>query len=166
MLNRPGSHPQRSLDASRLRAAFTLAELIIVVLIIGIMASLSIPAFVDTLQLYRVDAAALRIKLDLELARRQAKMKSASQSVQFNVDGNSYTLPGVPHLDHPGSTYAVKLSETNYSATLVSAVFGGDATVVFNGYGLPDSAGTVVVRSGSRTRTVSLEANSGKVTLP
>ncbi len=53
------------------------------------------------------------------------------------------------------------LSDAPYYAQLVSAAFGGDEVVTFDGYGLPDSGGTVVVGVGGVTRNVVLDGQSG-----
>ena len=68
-------------------------------------------------------------------------------------------------IDRPSLTYTVKLAETPYSARITSASFGGDSDLVFNGFGIPDSGGTVVIRVGSYTKTITTEANTGKVTI-
>jgi hypothetical protein len=138
---------------------------VIIVLIAGILASAAVPAVTHSLSAHRVQSAAQRVKLDLEHARRRARVSSTSQSVEFDSASSSYTLPGISHLDHPGIGYAVDLAGPPYNSLIASADFGGDEQVIFNGYGLPDSGGAVVLQSGRHQRTVTLDAEQGKATI-
>jgi prepilin-type N-terminal cleavage/methylation domain-containing protein len=147
------------------RRGFTLAELIIVVLIIGIMSAASVPKFLDSVESFRVDAAAKRIRQDLEMARRRARSNGASQSVQFDTTKSTYTLPNVPDLDHPGISYKVDLTRAPYSSLLASVNFNGTKTVTFDGYGVPNNPGTIQVVAGTYSQTLSIEATTGKVTI-
>lgn len=141
-----------------------MADLVITVLIIGILAATGAPSFIDALGRFRVENAAKRVAADLRLAMREAEASSASRTVQFNVpQAHVYTLLGVQNLNHVGLPYEVDLMASPYSASLVSVNFGGDATVVFDGYGVADSGGTLVVESGGYQKTVTLDAASGKV---
>lgn len=152
-------------DARR-PAGFTLVELIIVIMVIGIMAAVSVPRYADALSKHRVDAAARRIEADLELARRRARITSTSQSVQLDAGASRYALPGVPSRDHPASDYQVELAKPPYSASIASADVGGDAELRFNGYGLPDTAATIVVRSGKHQRTIVVDPDTGRARAP
>lgn len=152
-------------DATR-PAGFTLVELVIVVMLLGIMTAVAVPRYADVLSKHRVDAAARRIEADLEMARRRARTTSTSQSVQFDAGAGRYVLPGVPSRDHPGTDYEVELARPPYSASIVSADFGGDAELRFNGYGLPDTAAAIVVRSGKHERTIVVDPNTGRAHAP
>ena len=143
---------------------FSYVELVIVVLILGIMTVAAAPRMGDALQYHRVDSAADRIAFDLQLARNRARMASAAHDVTFDSAGGSYTLTGVPDLDHPGQDYSVDLSATPYHVLLTNVDFGGDQIVSFNGFGIPDSGGQAELAAGSYTRTVVLDA-SGRVTV-
>ena len=141
---------------------FTLVELVLVLSILGIMASIAIPRFANTLCRYRVQTAANRIVNDLTLAQRQARLSSTSQQVTFDVAASSYRLVGLADLDHPTSEYEVHLDWQPYEVVIISADFAGDAEITFDGYGIPDSGGTVVITVGSYNATVTVDAESGK----
>ena len=142
----------------------TLLELVIVLLVLAILTAAAAPKFFDSLARYRAEAAAKRIAHDLRLARRQAQSTSASQSVVFNSPGaHKYELPGMDDPNRPGKSYEVPVFDEPYLATIVTANFGGDSTIVFDGYGQPDSGGSVTVQAGAHQKTVTVDAESGKV---
>jgi general secretion pathway protein H len=147
-------------------AGFTLIELVIVVMIAAVMTGIAVGRYGQALARYRADSAARRIVADLALARSEAKTTGSNVTVSFDPVSNQYQISTIPGLNNAASGYSVALGETPYHSSLVSAVLGGDAAVVFNGHGVPDSGGTVVVQSGATERTVSLSADTGRATIP
>jgi prepilin-type N-terminal cleavage/methylation domain-containing protein len=115
------------------RPGFTLVEVIFVMVLLAIVSAMAIPRYANFLAHHRAEAAANRIATDLALAQRQAKFSSTARTVTFNVAAESYTLVGIAHPDHPSQPYVVALSDEPYAAAIVSADFGGDSTVIFNG---------------------------------
>lgn len=148
------------------RCGFTLVELVIVVLIIGILTVGAAPKFSVGLNRVRADAASLRIKADLNLARQTAITRSAEQSVVFTAGSAEYALPGLTDPDRPAAPYAVNLGDGSYRAVVTSAAFGAGTTVRFDRYGQPNSGGVVTVSAGGVTKTVSVDATSGAVSIP
>ena len=146
-------------DASRHIPGFTLVELVFVMVLMAIVAGMALPRYANFLAHRRAEAAANRIASDIALAQRQAKFASSARTVTFDLAANSYTLVGIPHPDHPSQPYVVAMSDEPYAAVIVSADFGGDSTVVFNGYGMPDTSGSVVVRVGGYARTITVAAD-------
>ena len=148
------------------RTGFSYLEIVISVLIVGIIAAAATPRYADALSRHQAHAAALRIQSDLAYARRCAIARSQNVTVQFSTANSTCTLVGINSLDHPGQTYSVTFSDYPYRATIASAALGGDANVVFDLHGLPDSGGTITVQSASQQQTVTLDAESGKATVP
>ena len=147
------------------RPAFTLVEAVLVVVIVGIFAGIAVPRFSNFLTQQHIDAAARRIVADFALAQRRARLTSTSQRVNFLTGQHDYQLTEFPDPDHPNLTYTVHMYEPPYNATITSVDFGGDAKVVFDGYGVPDTGGTVVLTVGQYQKTLTLDGQTGRVTI-
>ena len=128
------------------RRGFSLLELVLVLAIMTTMSAIAVPRYAVSLARYRIDAAAKRVKAELSLARKTAKITGAALTVDV-------------------SDYQAILSESPYRALIVSADFDGDEEIVFDGYGVPDSGGTVTVQVGIMQRTVVVDADTGRSTL-
>lgn len=143
------------------RRGVTFVEVVLVTLVLGIIAAVGIGRYVGALSNHRTAAAARRVIADLALAQRHAKMTSASQTVTFTAATDTYSMPGISDPDFPAANFTVKLARTPYKVDVVSASFGGDGSVVFDGFGRPDSSGTVVLTSGGNQITIQLDRDSG-----
>ena len=144
---------------------FSLIELVMVVCILAIMSAVVVPRFAQNRVRYRADVAALRVAADLKLARQRARQVSAAQTMSFTVAAGTYSLTGLADPDHPTATYTVDLREPPYEVQVVSVDFGGDAQLIFDGWGVPDSGGTVVLRGADCVKTVTVAAGTGRVTI-
>ncbi len=137
-------------------------EVAIGVLIVGILAAAAAPKFTDSLHWYQVQAAAERVRADLNMARRLAMSSSANRTIQFSTAGNSYTILGIDSPDRVGRPYTIQLGDSPYRSLLMSTSLGGDEAVQFNYYGVPDSGGQIVIASGGFERTVQIDPDTGK----
>ncbi len=144
---------------------FSLIELVIAMVIMGIIASIAAPRFSGALARYRLDSAARRIAGDLNMARDAARTSSQSRKVAFKVATAFYQIDGVRSMRDGTMTYTVDLTDEPYGATLDSVDFGGDQDLFYNGFGAPDSSGKVVVRVGAATKTIMVDGSSGKATV-
>ena len=144
------------------RRGFSMVELVCVVVIIAILSAIAVPRFCNSLARQRVEAVARRIVVDLALAQRHASSANVTQTVQFDVEANDYSLIGMPHPDHPGADFDIHVHEEPSGATLVSVDFGGDQELVFDIYGVPDSGGSVVILVGNQLRTITVDPDTGK----
>jgi prepilin-type N-terminal cleavage/methylation domain-containing protein len=147
------------------RRGFSLLELVIVSAVITILSAIAIPRYANSIANYRVSVIARRLAADIGMAQARARALSTSQAVVFDTVQNQYQLPQLPDVDRPGQLYTVSFNDPTISATLVSASFNGSATLTINGFGVPASGGTIQVRSGSALKTLTVNADSGVVTV-
>ena len=150
---------------NHVRPAFTLVELVMCMVLMAIFTAIAAPRYAQSIAHYRVDVAARRLAGDLNWARTLARTSSSSQSVVFNTITSTYTLSNISNPDNPSQTYSVNLLGDPYKATLSSASFNGSTTLSFDGFGTPSATGTAVLTCGSATKTITVNADDGAVSV-
>ncbi len=145
--------------------AFSLIELVIVLAIMGVLGAIAIPRYGNAVARSRVDAAAKRVAADLAYAAASARQSGKPVTVSFSTASGTYSLAGAEDLFHRSGTYTVDLSRSPYLSSISSAAFGAASQVTYSIYGAPGADGQVVVRVGTLTRTITLAADSGKITV-
>jgi len=135
-------------------AGFTLVELMIVLVIVATVGAVALPRFARATARQQLDAAADRVAADLELARTRARAASQSLTVSYSTADDHYRMNAVG-----GDAKTVELDEPPYGVDLIKVKFGTDASVTFNGYGVPSSSGAIVLESNGHTMTVTLDPN-------
>ncbi len=143
------------------RRSFTLIDLVMAIAVIAIVAAIATPRYANALTRYRAEAAARRVVADLALARQTAKSTSSSRTVEFDGGDDSYVIPNVRELDTAGTMYRVQLQDPPYQAQIVSVDLGGDWEITFDGFGIPDSGGFVIVQAGDYQYTVVVDPETG-----
>lgn len=144
---------------------FTLIELVIIVVAIGFLAAMVAPRYGNAVNRYRVDAAARRIAADLALTQATARSTSSSRTIAFDLPNNAYRMIGQIDPSRSNTTYSVELNQEPYYVSISSVSFGVAPSISFNGYGMPSNAGSIQIRAANYTRTITLEADNGTVTI-
>jgi prepilin-type N-terminal cleavage/methylation domain-containing protein len=144
------------------RRAFSMIELVIVILIMSIFSAVAAPKFLDSLLFHHVESAVRRVKADIDYARQRARLTSTTQTVTFT--GSTYTVSGMKSLDLNSSTYTVNLTRTPYALDSATANFGGSQVLTFDGYGSPTSGGTVVLTAKAHQCTLTVDGVTGNTT--
>ncbi|MEM8865195.1 MAG: GspH/FimT family pseudopilin [Planctomycetota bacterium] len=141
----------------RRRCAYTFIELMIVVLVMGILAGVAAPRYMQALDYYRVESAAKRIAADFRYARQKAIDDAAERKVVFDLASDSYELLSVGNLDRQANAYIVSPANEGYAVDITAADFGGQATCTFSHLGDAADAGSVTITSGGESRTITVE---------
>lgn len=142
------------------RRGFSLLELVLVVVIVGIIAAIAVPRYGTALSRYRADAAMNRLAAELERAISRAEAGSASYLVTVDLQTETMTVAG----PLPATTVVTQtlFTDAPYHADLVVNASTSES-ITFDGYGRPDRTITFTVRSGDAQRTVMVSV-TGEVT--
>jgi prepilin-type N-terminal cleavage/methylation domain-containing protein len=142
------------------RRGVSMIELVIAAMVMGIMAAVAAPRFAEALQYHRIEMAAKRLVADLESVRSLAYTTGTSQTIRFHDKLGKYQIVGVVDPDRPlDPNYTVDLTDTPYHCTFASVSF---SDLTYNGHGLPNSGGKIVIESGGLQRAISVNATSGR----
>jgi prepilin-type N-terminal cleavage/methylation domain-containing protein len=173
-------------------AGFTLIEMVVVMLILGIIAVNVIPTLSSGIEKSKLSGAASEIAIALEYAQLHAMTTGEETKVTIDDDADSlivesYRITGdifsgastMPESDidsgsfsamsHPikkGKDYSIVFSDEERfeGVDIVSAAFGANSYVTFNPIGIPSDGGTVTLSYGNQQVTVGLASLSGRVT--
>ncbi len=152
------------------RGGYTLVEIMVVVVLLGIIAAVVVPMAVSGSSMEAVSAAR-NLASDIQYAQSMAITRQESMRVVFDAAGESYSLR-----DYESTPLIHPMTKTDYIVTfsghralgnvdLVTADFGGDAVLIFDETGAPDSAGTATVSAENVTYQISVSAGTGRVTV-
>ena len=132
--------------------------------IMAVLAAIAIPRYASAISAYRARAAAQRIVHDLVQVQSLARTTSSSQTIVFKTD--RYTIANLRDLDTASTTYSVMMAAEPYKASIAAInLTGGSKQIVFDGFGVPDCVGSIALQAGNSTRTVTIDAVTGKATV-
>ena len=153
-------------------ASFTLAELVIVVLIVSILAAVGIPAIGEASADLKLRSAAQRLMADLNYARNLSITDGTSHGIWFS--GSGYRVIKFIDTSDIGSAENTVIAHpltrqpwvVSFGAdrTTIAADFSDASVVYYDSSGSPNATGTAVLRHGGLAVTVSVEAGTGRVT--
>lgn len=153
--------------------AFTLVEVLVVVIIIGIAAAVVVPAMIRPGSLH-VQAATRIVIADLLYAQNDAIAQQKPRRAVFDTANNSYRLTDAAGntlaanwKGSGGSNYVVDFKNDSrfQGVTLTTAQFGSDDFVEFSELGSPGSGGTVELTAQGLKYRVIVTDMTGKVSV-
>jgi prepilin-type N-terminal cleavage/methylation domain-containing protein len=159
--------------------AFTLFEVVLVILILGIVAAALVPPLGNNLYSPRLRTAANMLASDIDLcASESIAQPSAPRAVNFDTTGNKYTLldfKALTTLKNPADSqdyvndFSTGRNAQLAGVTLQSVLSGGNpvTTVAFDAYGRPLLAADLVITlaCNSQILTVTVKSTTGDVSI-
>ena len=148
---------------------FTLVEILVVVLILGISAAIVVPMAMNTSHVQAVSAARI-VAADVQYAQNEAITNQDPITITFDKAAKSYTLSNASGiLIHPITKvpYVTVLDAAHGmgQVSLSSAFDSQGGVVVFDALGAPDNGGAVTLRAGPHTLGVNVAAATGRITV-
>jgi len=140
------------------QAGFTLVELIMTVVIVGILAVFAVPRFFDA-DVFKSRGFADQVQASLRYAQKIAIAQH--RFVCVTIAGNSLSL-ATGATAACGTPLTSLSGDGNYVISAPSGVTTSDASFNFNALGSP-SAGVTVGVTGDITRNITVEAETGYV---
>lgn len=151
---------------SAARRGFTLSEATAAVAILAVIAALAAPRFGGSFDRRRADGAASRLVAEIAAAQQVARRTGAPSRIEFDETEHRVTFLDLMDPDHPKNLYVIALAAEPYHARLAGVAFGGKNRLTFDGYGDPESPGTVTIAVGSESRTITIGADGGSALQP
>src|SRR5689334_3279378 len=111
--------PKEKLMRAQVRKAFTLVEILIVVVILGILAAIVVPQFTNATQ----DAQVGNIRAQLDTLNNQIELFKARNNVYPNFTANAFAEMTTPDANpnHGGYLKADPVNPINHQATVAAA---------------------------------------------
>ena len=78
---------------------------------------------------------------------------------------NTLTIVSLSDLVQNGRTYTWDITKPPYEVTITQFDFAGQPVLTFNGFGVPANGGSVVLQSGSHSKTITVNGATGEVTI-
>ncbi|MDO8476488.1 MAG: hypothetical protein Q7W02_09895 [Candidatus Rokubacteria bacterium] len=144
------------------QAGFSLAELTVLLAVIGALFSLSLPAFITYYQSAQVRGAAADVAAYLNQGRQLAIQMNCSVSVGITATAITYTKQG--NCQSPGVWTGSGTNAAGNIPTPDGITLATSAIPVFNNLGAAAPAATLTVTNGTSSLSVLVSA-SGRVTI-
>ena len=151
--------------------AFTLIESVMVIVIIGILTAVVMPAFVNSYNTLKIEGAYKQLMQDIRYTKQLAISRQTTHGISFNPSQDSYFLYRQTTSNTVNDPSTQKPFNVTYTSgkfsgvNLVSTTFTSPAqdTLEFNSLGAPSSAGVITLNYNSITKTITVEANTGRI---
>jgi prepilin-type N-terminal cleavage/methylation domain-containing protein len=153
-------------------AGFTLVEVMIVLLLLGIVLAATIPSMNSTVDGMKLDGAAREVVSAIHYVQSLAIKEGVVHGVTYfeaqdMFKCNRVTAGNIIRNPLDKKLYVVDFTGEGplQGVDLVSADFGGMPGFVFDSLGEPSEGGSVVLEYGGMQKTITVSAPIGKVTV-
>jgi len=150
---------------------FTLIEFILVIVIIGVLAAVSLPAFNSAYNSIKLEGVYRQLMQDIKYTRQLAAAKQVIYGISFNPLSDTYfayrqDISNVikdPATNKPLSVSfaAGKFSGIDFAET--TFILPSSDRLEFNSLGAPIGAGAVTISYNGVIKTITVEENTGRV---
>lgn len=163
-----------------IRRAYTLVEILITVVILGIAAAMVIPSMGDT-GVLRVQAAVRQIISDIRYAQSEAVAHQRSVGVLFDPVNKTYGLIDMPasgtvtmSMAFQTIVFDASMGDATISSVSFANSMGNANLLIFDEQGTPvlsatsnvaPTTGQIVITGSGQTFTISIEGYTGRVTV-
>jgi prepilin-type N-terminal cleavage/methylation domain-containing protein len=141
-------------------SGFSLLELVVCLLIVSTLAAIAVPRFAGAAARTRASSAAAVVAAEIARVRREADAASASRTIVFRKHDARFQVRN----QRGDPIRNVELPEPQ-SSMITTAEFGVDASLTFNGFGIPDSSGSVEISSGNYICRVEVDGTTGECSI-
>lgn len=165
----PGTHAKSGLLHHTGEEGFTLLEVVITIIVIGIISLIAIPRIYDQYARLKIIAAARQVAADIRYAQTVAMAEHDSSWVEFDDTQNVYRVYSGPTtasrtlMAHPleGGTYIRYLDRGKFkNVTISSLSIGVDKAIGFDWFGNTSNSGQIVLNNWI---TIDVEKETGLV---
>jgi len=161
----------------RLKKAFTMVEIIVVVFILSIVSMIAIPMLSSAADT-QVRSAANILAADIEYAKNLAISHQKNYSIVFDISNNIYEIrdKDAVVIDHPLTSRPYSVNFANESrlnrVVISSASFDSSNTLTFdylgspyNGSSTPLNSGQIILDADGYSMTIDVQAVTGYLTI-
>ena len=151
-------------------------EILMVIIIIGILSVAAIPR-VQTFYAFKLSSAVKALVSDIRYTQQMAIARHTNTRITFSTSGENYTVrEETPMGSNNWTVMTSPFTKGNYTVNYLtdlqykgidvnSASFNGSANLTFDWQGSPSSNGTIVYMLKGGTKTITVEPQTGKVSV-
>lgn len=151
---------------------FTLIEIVIVILLIGILAAALAPRLFRQADSFKVEAAAEQIANHIRLAQSLAIARHQTHGIGFDTTNNLYSVydgngDAINNPLSPGKTLSIDFNTDDQlkGVDISTASFGDNPYVTFDALGKPSNGGSAVITKSSSTLNIGVAAETGAISI-
>lgn len=142
---------------THLSRAFSLVELVLVVSIVAILASISIVSFSNVFSGAQLDNAAKRLVADLKLTKQQAIQNRTTYAFEINPTGQYYQATGVKDLAGNSSIHFDMNQHSNQAINIeLNLKNNSDNVIHFDARGRASNPGNIILSNDDRQKIITV----------